>query len=903
LFLLAQSLPASAAQHPIVAGFERFTREKINLAFGGRLLLSELNCVSCHAPANGPVARKEAPVLDGVGGRVRINHLRKFLSDPQAVKPGTTMPNLLAGDPEAKEKVEALVHFLANTGAVHYERVTPTAIEAGRALYHKVGCFACHGTRDSKGDPDKLQRTSVPLGELKEKYSVPGLAYFLEHPHLARPAGRMPKLLNAPEAKAVANYLLQGSRFVPSAGKGSSLYAYYEGQWGSLPDFSKLKPKHTGTIAGFDLEARRRNNNYAIKFDAFFKIDREAAYTFALTSDDGSRLIIDGKTVVDNDGTHPPTTRRGRVRLTKGVHKATVLFFQGGGGAELDVLIEAPGAGQQNFGDLVAATEKGLERKPKAKNDDPDALDIQPALVEKGKGLFASLGCANCHTLNDNKKPIVSSRSAPGLRNLDTDKGCLSASPGKGVPVYGLSDLQRKALAVAVKAKAPKESAARTIDVTLTTFNCYACHIRNKAGGPSEAINKQFLTVQPEMGDEGRLPPPLDGVGAKLTADYFKQVLDKGAHDRPYMHTRMPGFGLANVGHLVDLFKSIDKMEATPAVKFKEAHGKVKSTARRLVGGGALACIKCHTFAGHKAEGVQGIDMLLMPKRVTRDWFHAYVSDPQRIRPGTRMPAAFLNGKSVLPDILDGTALQQIEAMWLYLSDGSKAQIPVGMGKTSIPLEPTTSAILYRNFITGAGTRAIGVGYPEKASLAFDANELRLALIWQGAFIDAAKHWTNRGEGSEGPLGDNILALHGGAPLAILDKPDETWPTKPAKVQGYRFLGYKLTSDDRPTFNYSFAGVKVADFPNAVIVGKDVLLRRTFNFTAEKAPDNLYFRAAVSNKITELQDGWYSIGGIWKLKVPKEVKARIRTSAGKMELLVPVSFTAGKAAMVLDYVW
>ena len=43
------------------------------------------------------------------------------------------------------------------------------------------------------------------------------------------------------------------------------------------------------------------------------------------------------------------------------------------------------------------------------------------------------------------------------------------------------------------------------------------------------------------MGDEARIPPPLDSVGAKLNADYVKQVIDKGAHDRPYMYTQMPG--------------------------------------------------------------------------------------------------------------------------------------------------------------------------------------------------------------------------------------------------------------------------------------------------------------------------------------------------------------------------
>src|SRR5262245_54172105 len=103
LLLLPAGQPAASAARPVVAGFERFySSEKANLPSGGRLLLGELNCTGCHATPDKAAPRKQAPILDGVGGRVRVRHLRKFLADPQAVKPGTTMPNLLAKDPDAK---------------------------------------------------------------------------------------------------------------------------------------------------------------------------------------------------------------------------------------------------------------------------------------------------------------------------------------------------------------------------------------------------------------------------------------------------------------------------------------------------------------------------------------------------------------------------------------------------------------------------------------------------------------------------------------------------------------------------------------------------------------------------------------------------------------------------------
>jgi hypothetical protein len=320
-----------------------------------------------------------------------------------------------------------------------------------------------------------------------------------------------------------------------------------------------------------------------------------------------------------------------------------------------------------------------------------------------------------------------------------------------------------------------------------------------------------------------------------------------------------------------------------------------------MVGGQAFGCIKCHTFAGHKAEGVQGIDMTILTRRLRREWFHSYLLDPQKVRPGTRMPAAWPEGKSLLTEILDGKADTQIEAIWVYLQDGGGAQLPVGLNKHSIPLTPDKSAILYRNFIQGAGPRAIGVGYPEQVHLAFDANGMRLALLWQGAFIDAARHWTDRGAGFEGPLGDNILALPAGPSFAVLDKSAAAWPTKPPKEMGYKFKGYKLTPDDRPTFRYTFGAVKIEDFPNPV-AGKEPALRRTLKLTAAKPVDNLYFRAAVANKIKALGGGWYRLEG-WKMKIESTTPPQIRQSAGKVELLVPVHFARGKAEIVQVFAW
>ena len=117
---------------------------------------------------------------------MRPGYIRAFLNDPQAVKPGTTMPHLLAALP-AEEKaatVEALVHFLATTGRVSDAEPEPKAVASGNKLYHEIGCVACHGRRDR---PAPRLAASLPLGDLARKYTVPSLAAFLQDPLKVRP--------------------------------------------------------------------------------------------------------------------------------------------------------------------------------------------------------------------------------------------------------------------------------------------------------------------------------------------------------------------------------------------------------------------------------------------------------------------------------------------------------------------------------------------------------------------------------------------------------------------------------------------------------------------------------------------------------------------------------------------
>jgi hypothetical protein len=125
---------------------------------------------------------------------------------------------------------------------------------------------------------------------------------------------------------------LVGAVYHMRHGTGASLPAH-------LPHFAKLKP--AGMIYTSELNVPPRDfaegfpgvtgryEWFAIDYTGRFWIETPGEYRFELTSDDGSKLYIDGRMTIDNDGEHEPRTRTGAVTLAAGIHRIRVSYFQG----------------------------------------------------------------------------------------------------------------------------------------------------------------------------------------------------------------------------------------------------------------------------------------------------------------------------------------------------------------------------------------------------------------------------------------------------------------------------------------------------------------------------------------------------------------------------------------------
>ncbi len=869
----------------------------------GEFLWQELRCGACHGLEGEWHARLPTPPgprLERTPAAVRASYLGKFLEAPATTQPGTVMPDLLHGQsPQAKKRiVTALVHFLASCGPPAQEDLPVVGSrKRGEQLFYSVGCAACHGNQDSQ---KPTTPGAKPIGHVASKYTLGGLATFLRDPLNIRPAARMPDFgLSEEEATNIAAYLLD----LPEVSR--IRYAYYEGRWNTLPPLDELGPVEVGGTERIEVEVARRRDFFALRFEGQIRIEQPGIYRFRLRSDDGSRLTLDGRVLIDNDGIHALQESRTQVRLEPGTYPLRIDYFEHAGEESVQCEVEGPGVSRRAVESLFVAPVSDEALRAVASRG-PVAVALDPVLAAEGKRLFGVFRCGACHTVSPSDDlPMQRPGDLPTAVNLDPLRGCLADSPPAQAPRFALLDAQRQALRRLIpKFRRPPEprTPKQEWQWKLATFACYACHERDGIGGVTEPYDAFFETTTPEMGDEGRLPPSLNGVGGKLTLQALNKILTEGAKDRPYMRTRMPRFGDAALGNLVALWAQADALEPLPPVTFPVSLAEAKLAGWAMVGEGGFGCVKCHTFGTFPAQGIQAINLQSMHDRLRPEWFRRYMRNPAAFRPGTRMPSAWpLEGKSLL-DYLNADPDLQVAAIWAYLEDGPRARTPTGLITPPMELVPVDRAIVYRNFIAGAGARAIAVGFPEGIHMAFDAEQMRLALLWQGRFLDVTPHWTNRSAGFVSPAGERVWKLAEGPPLAYLDTPEQAWPTQPARSLGYQFLGYDTTPDGRPTLHYRFADVFVSDRldPAGVGPGRPVSRYLVLRSTAPKS--HLFFRAAVG-RIAQL-DGQpaYRIDNQGLLRVDG-IDPIVRHIAGNDELLVPITWKDGQAQIVLLYSW
>ncbi len=122
-------------------------------------------------------------------------------------------------------------------------------------------------------------------------------------------------------------------------------FALYEGKWEKLPDFNGLSPHRQGDVSDglIQIKLDDYKNHFGIVYTGKLKAPKDGDYTFSIAGDDGVRLLIDGKTVVEHDGVHAVTEiKSAPAKLKAGEHDVRVEYFQAEGELGIYVAWKGP---------------------------------------------------------------------------------------------------------------------------------------------------------------------------------------------------------------------------------------------------------------------------------------------------------------------------------------------------------------------------------------------------------------------------------------------------------------------------------------------------------------------------------------------------------------------------------
>jgi hypothetical protein len=119
-------------------------------------------------------------------------------------------------------------------------------------------------------------------------------------------------------------------------------YQLYDLKTNLLPDFKSLQPVETGIAKELDLEkiASGRKDYFAVVLEGRIRVDADGLYRTVLVSDDGSKLYLHDRLIIDHDGNHPPKAASDVVFLEKGWHPIRIEYFQGNGQRMLQLAMQ-----------------------------------------------------------------------------------------------------------------------------------------------------------------------------------------------------------------------------------------------------------------------------------------------------------------------------------------------------------------------------------------------------------------------------------------------------------------------------------------------------------------------------------------------------------------------------------
>ena len=324
-----------------------------------------------------------------------------------------------------------------------------------------------------------------------------------------------------------------------------------------------------------------------------------------------------------------------------------------------------------------------------APSDAVEMIDMSAASAERGKLLFESSGCVNCHA--PAQKSALQSKSVADLCKGNWSTGCLGDDQKQRgrAPDFSLSDEQRASIRAFAKtdwSSMSRDVAPEFAERSIRALNCTACHTRDAQEDTwsklAPAIAAMEKNLPPEEGphaDQQR--PLLTWAGDRLKPQWMSRFIagEIEYKPRPWLRARMPAFA-SRATRIAQGLSLQHGWPLNPEIE-SPADASLVEIGRKLVGRvGGFSCNQCH--AVNQTAALVPFDspapnVMYAHERLRHDFYLRWTLAPQKYQPGTRMPNyADADGKTPYKDILDGDATKQFESIWEYLKAGRSISPP-----------------------------------------------------------------------------------------------------------------------------------------------------------------------------------------------------------------------------------
>ena len=214
------------------------------------------------------------------------------------------------------------------------------------------------------------------------------------------------------------------SALTPSQGSGTGLYGQFFNNTTltGTPVLTRQDPNVDFNWAGASPGAGVNTTNWSVKWTGSITPPTTGSYTFSLTSDDGSRMYVNGNLVVNNWANQVSTTKTGTVTLTAG-QKATIEvdYYQSGSLSNATLGWQVPGQSLQDAAvDGAKSSDVAVVFVNKYESEGGDLSDIDLGTAQNN--LVSAVAAANPNTV-----VVLNTGSAVTMPWINSVKGAIEA--------------------------------------------------------------------------------------------------------------------------------------------------------------------------------------------------------------------------------------------------------------------------------------------------------------------------------------------------------------------------------------------------------------------------------------------------------------------------------------------